>query len=142
MSNGVYSKKNHMNWPFGSRVMPPWSSKFLANDLIITCQQQMRNGCSWTFWKGESKIFNFHVGQNSIWSLYDDVNLRRRPFHFWLFEITGHLLFLETFLLTSISSMLIFIMSNKTCMDMNESSQTISHLQIPEFRHSWPQLTL
>ena len=137
MSNGVFSKKNHSNLPNGSRVMPLWSSTFLDNDLIITCQPHMRNECSWTFWKGESKIFNFHVGQNFIWSLYDDVNLRRRTFHFWQFEITGHLLFLETFHLTSNSSILIFEMSNETCVDMNEAFQTISHIQIHDFRHSW-----
>ena len=125
-------KKNHMNWPFGSRVMPLWSSTFLENDLIITCQPHMRNGCSWTFWKGKSKIFNFHVGQILIWSFLDDVKLRRRPFHFWQFEITGHLLFLETSCLTSNSSMLMFDMLYEACMDMNETFPTISHLQIPD----------
>ena len=141
MSNVTCSKKDHPIWPFHSKVMPLWKSTFFENDLIITCQPHMRNSCSWTFWKGESKIFNFHVGQNFIWSLYDDVNLRRRPFHFWQFEITGHLLFLETFHLTSNSSMLILDMSNKTCMDMNEASLTIFHLQIHGWMHNWLWLT-
>ena len=87
-----------MNWPFGAKVMPCWSSKFLDNDLIITCQPQMRNGCSWTFWKGESKIFNFNVGQKFIWSLYDEVILRRRTFHFWQIPITGQLTIFGNFL--------------------------------------------
>ena len=131
------SKKPHSIWPNGMKVIPLWSSKFLDNDLIITSQPQMRNGCSWIFWKGESKIFIFHVGQNSIWSLYDDVNLRRRPFHFGQFEITGPLLFLETFLLTSNSSMLMFEMSNETHLNMNGVFLTTSHLQIQQLTYGW-----
>ena len=130
-SNEPCRKKPHQIWPYGLRDMALWSSQIGENELIISCQPHMGIESSWTFWKGESKIFNFHVGQNFIWSFLDDVNLRRRPFHFWQFEITGHLLFLETFLLTLNSSMLIFEMSNETCMDMNETFPTISHLPIP-----------
>jgi hypothetical protein len=101
----------------------------------------MRNSCSWTFWKGESKIYNFHFGQNFIWSIFGHVILRRKPFHFWQFWITSHFLFLESFHLTLFSSFLMFEMSNETCLDMNEVSLTLSHLQIHHFRHSWPQLT-
>ena len=141
MLKEICSKKNHMNWPFDAKVMPCWSSKFLDNDLIITCQPHMRNSCSWTFWKGESKIYNFHVGQNFIWSIFGHVILRRKTFHFWQFSITSHFLFLESFHLTLFSSFLMFEMSNETCLDMNEVSLTLSHLQIHHFRHSWPQLT-
>ena len=141
MSNVTCSKKPHSIWPNGSRVMPLWSSKILDNDWIISPQPHIRNSWSWTFWKWERKIFNFHVGQNFIWSFLDDVILRRKPFHFWQFQITGHLLFLETFHLTSNSSMLMFEMSNETCMDMNEASLTISHLQIHDWMHSWLVLT-
>ena len=131
-----------MNWPFGSKVMLAWSSNSIDNGLIIILQPHMRNGCSWTFWKGASNIFNFHVGKNFIWSLYDEVKLRRKTFYFWQFPITSHLLFWETFDLTLFSPILIFEMSNETCMDMNEPFQTISHLEIHKIRHSWPQLTI
>ena len=93
------------------------------------------------YWKWENKIYNFHVGQNFIWSMLGHVILRRKPFHFWQFQITGHLLFLETFHLTSNSSLLMFDMSNETCMDMNEVSLTISHLQNHDWMHSWLVLT-
>ena len=113
----------------------------LHDHLAISPQPFIINSWSWTFWKWERKIFNFHVGQNFIWSFLDDVILRRKPFHFWQFQITGHLLFLETFHLTSNSSLLMFAMSNETCMDMNEASLTISHLQIHDWMHSWLWLT-
>ena len=58
----------------------------------------MRNECSWTFWKWENKIFNFHVGQKFIWSLYDEVIVRRRTFHFWQFPITSQLTIFGNFL--------------------------------------------
>ena len=121
--------------------MPCWSSTFLDNDLIITCQPQMRNSCSWTFWKGESKIYNFHVGQNLIWSIFGHVILRRKPFHFWQFWITSHFLFLESFHLTLFLSFLMFEMSNETCLDMNEVSLTLSHLQIHQLTFGWLLLT-
>ena len=101
----------------------------------------MRNSSSWTFWKGESKIYNFHVGQNFIWSIFGHVILRRKTFHFWQFSITSHFLFLESFLLTLFPSFLMFGMSNETCLNMNEVFLTTSHLQIHQIKHSWPQLT-
>ena len=121
--------------------MQAWSSNSLDNDLIISLQPQMRNWCSWTFWKGENKIFNFHVGQNFIWSFLDDVILRRKPFHFWQFWITSHFLFLESFVLTLFSSMLMFEMSNETCLNMNEVFLTTSHLQIQQLTCGWLLLT-
>ena len=35
----------------------------------------MINWWSWTFWKWERKIYNFHVQQNFIWSFLNDVIL-------------------------------------------------------------------
>ena len=137
MSNGVCSKKPHSIWPCESKVMPLWNSTFLDNDQSITCQPHMRNSCSWTFWKGESKIYNFHVGQNFIWSIFGHVILRRKPFHFWQFWITSHFLFLESFVLTLFSSMLMFEMSNETCLNMNEVFLITSHLQIHSWLCSW-----
>ena len=81
-SNVVCSKKNHPIWPFHVKVMPLWFWTFLENEWTISCQPHMGISSSWTFWNGEIKIFNFHVGQNSIWSLYDEVILRRKTFHF------------------------------------------------------------
>ena len=54
--------------------------------------------CSWTFWEWENKIFNFHVGQKIIWSLYDDVSLGSRSFHFWQVSITGQVSIFGNFL--------------------------------------------
>ena len=104
----------------------------LGHDWSISPQPHMRNSWSWTFWKWERKIYNFHVQQNFIWSFLDDVILRRIPFHFWQFWITGHFLFLESFVLTLNSSMLMFEMSNETCLNMNEVFLTTSHLQIQQ----------
>ena len=47
----------------------------LCHDWTISPQPRMRNPWSWAFWKWERKIFNFHVGQNFIWSFLDDVIL-------------------------------------------------------------------
>ena len=47
----------------------------LGHVWSISLQPYMRNPWSWTFWKWERKIFNFHVGQNFIWSFLDDVRL-------------------------------------------------------------------
>jgi hypothetical protein len=65
-SNVTCWKKPHPNWPNGLRDMAFRSSKILENELIITCQPYMGIECSWTFWKWENKIFNFHVGQKFI----------------------------------------------------------------------------
>ena len=113
----------------------------LGHVWSISLQPYMRNSWSWTFWKWESKIFNFHVGQNFIWSFLDDVILKRKPFHFWQIQIIGHFLFLESFDLTLFSSMLMFEMSNETCLHMNEASLTISLLQIHGWTDSWLLLT-
>ena len=98
----------------------------------------MRNWWSWTFWKWERKTYNFHVQQNFIWSILDDEILSWKPFHFWQIQIIGHFLFLESFDLTLNSSMLMFEMSNETCLNMNEVFLTTSHLQIQQL--TW-QLT-
>jgi hypothetical protein len=82
-SNVTCRKKPHPNWPNGLRDMAFWSSRISENDSIITCQPYMGIECSWTFWKWENKIFNFHVGKKFIWSLYHDVSLRIKTFHFW-----------------------------------------------------------
>jgi hypothetical protein len=65
--NVVCRKKPHQNWPNGLRDMVFWSSRFCENDLIISWQPYMGIESSWTFWKWENKIFNFHVGQKFIW---------------------------------------------------------------------------
>jgi hypothetical protein len=85
------------------RDMAFWSSKICENELIITCQPYMGIACSWTFWKWENKIFNFHVGQKFIWSLYHDASLRSRSFHFWQIWITGQLSISGNFLSDFIS---------------------------------------
>ena len=92
----------------------------------------MRNWWSWTFWKWEREIYNFHVQQNFIWSFIEDAILSWKPFHFWQIQITGHFLFLESFDLTLNSSKLMFEMSNETCLNMNEVFLTTSHLQIQQ----------
>ena len=88
-SNVTCRKKPHQNWPNGLGDMALWSSRFSEIDSIITCQPHMGIESSWTFWKWENKIFNFHVGQKFIWSLYHDVSLRIKTFHFWQVSITG-----------------------------------------------------
>jgi hypothetical protein len=47
----------------------------LCHDWTISPQPHMRNPWSWTFWKWERNIFNFHVGKKFIWSFLDDVIL-------------------------------------------------------------------
>jgi len=99
----------------------------LGNDWIISPQPFIRCSWSWTFWKWEREIFNFHVGQNFIWSFFDVgswVEVGSKTCHFWKVEIIGHFPFLETFDLTSNSSTLIFGMMNKHDLDMNEMKKT------------------
>ena len=62
---GIMSQKL---WPFEVPCT-------LSNDLIISPQPFIRCSWSWTFWKWEREIFNFHVGQNFIWSFIDDVKM-------------------------------------------------------------------
>jgi hypothetical protein len=79
----------------------------LGDHLAITSQPFIRCSWSWTFWKGERKIFNFHVQQNFIWSFFDVGKLSwmwTKTCHFWKLEITGHFPFWETFDMTSKSS--------------------------------------
>ena len=83
MKNVVCRKKPHQIWPNGLGDMALWSSRFSEIDSIITCQPHMGIESSWTFWKWENKIFNFHVGQKFIWGLYHNVSLRIKTFHFW-----------------------------------------------------------
>ena len=64
--------------------------------------------------------------------LESQVEVGPKTCHFWKLEITGHFLFLESFVLTLNSSKLMFEMSNETCMDMNEVFLTLSHLQIQQ----------
>ena len=94
----VCRKKPHQNWPNGLRDMALWSSRISEIDSIITCQPHMGIESSRTFWKRENKIFNFHVGQKIIWSLYHDVSLGSRSFHFWQIPITGQLSIFGNFL--------------------------------------------
>ena len=96
--NVVCRKKPHQNWPNGLRDMAFWSSRIFENEMIISCQPYMGIESSWTFWKWENNTFNFHVGKKFIWSLYHDVSLRSRSFHFWQLKLQVHLLFLENFL--------------------------------------------
>lgn len=88
-SNVTCRKKPHQNWPNGLRDMAFWSSRFSEIDSIITCQPHMGIESSWTFWKWENKIFNFHVGQKFIWSFYHDVSWGSRSFHLWQVSVTG-----------------------------------------------------
>ena len=104
MKNVVCRKKPHQIWPYGLRDMACWSSKIDENELIISWQPHMGFESSWTFWKWENKIFNFHVGQKFIWSLYHDVSLGSRSFHFWQLKLQVHFLFLENFLIGLIFS--------------------------------------
>ena len=97
-SNVTCRKKPHQNWPSGLRDMALWSSRFSEIDSIITCQPHMGIESSWTFWKWENKIFNFHVGQKFIWSLYQDVSLGSRSFHFLQIPITGQVSIFGNFL--------------------------------------------
>ena len=140
-SNVTCRKKPHPNWPNGLRDMAFWSSKISENDLIITCQPYMGIECSWTFWKWENKIFNFHVGQKFIWSLYHDVSLGSRSFHFWQLKLQVQFLFLEIFWLASNSSMMLFAMIYEAYWDMNKLSQTKSIHQNHKIKPSWPSLT-
>ena len=132
MKNVVCRKKPHQIWPYGLRVMACWSSKIGENDLIISWQPHMGFECSWTFWKWENKIFNFHVGQKFIWSLYHDVSWGSRSFHFWQLKLQVHLLFLEIFWLTWFSSMMRFAMIDEAYTSMNELFQTKSNHQITD----------
>jgi len=76
-----------------------WSSKIGENELIISWQPHMGFESSWTFWKWENKIFNFHIGQKFIWSFYHDASWGSRSFHFWQLKLQVHFLFLENFLI-------------------------------------------
>jgi hypothetical protein len=54
---------------FGVVNQKLWSVEIpctLGNDWIISPQPHIRCSRSWTFWKWEREIFNFHVGQNFI----------------------------------------------------------------------------
>jgi hypothetical protein len=50
---------NQKLWPFEIPCTP-------GNDLTISPQPFIINSRSWTFWKWEREIFNFHVGQKFI----------------------------------------------------------------------------
>ena len=101
----------------------------------------MEISSSWTFWKGETKIYNFHVEQIFIWSFFGHVILRSKTFHFWKLPLQ------VTFYFWKFLSWLYFLhswafdMSNDTCFNMSEVYPTLSHLQIHKIKHSWPQLT-
>ena len=69
-------------------------------------------------------------------------NFEVKNFPFLETSITSHFLFLAISCLTSNSSMWMIDMLYEAYMDMNETSQTNSHLEIHKIRHSWPQLTM
>ena len=117
--------KFKISWPWFDHILPTIHEKFMFLDFLETWEQDIQLSC-WT---------KFHL-KLVWWSNFEEQN-----FPFWAVEITGHLPFLETFDLTSKSSTLVFDMSNETCMDMNEASLTISHLQIHDWMHSWLWLT-
>ena len=113
-SNVTCRKKPHQNWPNGLRDMALWSSRFSEIDSIITCQPHMGIESSRTFWKWENKIFNFHVGQKFIWSLYHDASWGSRSFHFWQLKLQVQFLFWEIFWFASNSSMMLIPMTYET----------------------------
>ena len=68
-----------------------------GGNLTISPQPFIRFSRSWTFWKWERKIYNFHVQQNSIWSFFDGGKLgwsrsKNLP-SFWKLETIGHFSF-------------------------------------------------
>jgi hypothetical protein len=130
--NVVCRKKPHQIWPYGLRDMAFWSSRFCENDLIISWQPYMGFESSWTFWKWENKIFNFHVGKKFIWSLYHDVSWGSRSFHFWQLKLQVHFLFLEISDFAPNSSMMRFNMIYEACTSMNELLQINSIHQITD----------
>ena len=84
--------------------------------------------------------------QLSCWTkfhlkLFWTCNFVVKNFPFLETSLTSHFLFLATFLLTLFSSFLMFEMSNETCLDMNEVSLTLSHLQIHQLTCGWLLLT-
>ena len=141
MSNGVCAYKELPIWTLHVEVMPSWLWVIFEIEWTITCQPYMGFSSSWTFWKGENKIYNFHVEQIFIWSFLGHVALRSKTFHFWKLQLQVTFYFLAIFVLTWFSPFLSFDMSNNTCSNMNEVYPTHFHLQIHQIMYSWPQLT-
>ena len=83
MSNGVCAYKELAVWTLHVEVMASWLWVISEVHWAIIFQPYMGISSSWTFWKGENKIYNFHVEQIFIWSFLGHVNLRSKTFHFW-----------------------------------------------------------
>ena len=92
------------------------------------------------FENGRTRSSTFMLGKNSFEAylmLESWVEVEPKTFHFWKLEIIGHFPFLETFDLTSNSSMLIFEMINKHDLDMNGMKKLNSQFKTHSWLFSW-----
>ena len=87
MSNGVCAYKELAIWTNHVEVMASWLWVIFEIHWAIIFQPYMGFSSSWTFWKGENKIYNFHVEQIFIWSFLGHVVLRSKTFHFWKLQL-------------------------------------------------------
>jgi hypothetical protein len=87
MSNGVCAYKELAIWTNHVEVMASWLWVISELHWALIFQPYMGFSSSWTFWKGENKIYNFHVEQFSIWSFFGHVVLRSKTFHFWKLQL-------------------------------------------------------
>ena len=87
MSNGVCAYKELAIWTKYVVVMASWLRVFSEIHWAIFCKPYIGFSSSWTFWKGENKIYNFHVEQIFIWSFLGHVALRSKTFHFWKLQL-------------------------------------------------------
>ena len=87
MSNGVCAYKEFPIWTNHVEVMASWLWVISEIHWAIIFQPYMGFSSSWTFWKGENKIYNFHVEQIFIWSFLGHVVLRSKTFHFWKLQL-------------------------------------------------------
>ena len=76
MSNGVCAYKELAIWTNHVEIMASWLWVISEIHWAIIFQPYMGFSSSWTFWKGENKIYNFHVEQIFIWSFLGHVILR------------------------------------------------------------------
>ena len=87
MSNGVCAYKELAIWTNHVEVMASWLWVISEIRWALIFKPYMGFSSSWTFWKGENKIYNFHVEQIFIWSFLGHVALRSKTFHFWKLQL-------------------------------------------------------
>jgi hypothetical protein len=87
ISNGVCAYKELAIWINHVVVMASWLRVFSEIHWALFYKPYIGFSSSWTFWKGENRIYNFHVEQFFIWSFLGHLFLRSKTFHFWKLQL-------------------------------------------------------